>query len=106
MERKVKYSYEFKLRCIKEVLEQFEKENMGILTDMTVYQTNLLQFQQTIFIYSNSSWFNTYMDKNNPIVLKDTGEDRYIFVDSNAQYKADAENNNVTNILFIIYIEF
>lgn len=78
---------------IKEVLEQFEKENMGILTDMTVYQTNLLQFQQTIFIYSNSSWFNTYMDKNNPIVLKDTGEDRYIFVDSNAQYKADAENN-------------
>ena len=78
---------------IKEVLEQFEKENMGILTDMTVYQTNLLQFQQTIFIYSNSSWFNTYMDKENPIVLKDTGEDRYIFVDSNAQYKADAENN-------------
>ena len=77
---------------IKEVLEQFEKENMGILTDMTVYQTNLLQFQQNIFLYSTSSWFNTYMDKNNPIVLKDTGEDRFIFLKSNLEYKVDAEN--------------
>jgi hypothetical protein len=76
---------------IKEVLDQFEKENMGILTDMTVYQNNVLQFQQNIFLYANSSWYNTYMDTSNPIVLKEGSQNVYIFKESNSQSKIDAE---------------
>ena len=76
---------------IKDVLDQFEKENMGILTDMTVYQNNLLQFQQNIYLYGTSSWFRTYLDVENPIVLK-TGEDVYFFKESTPQSKVDATN--------------
>jgi hypothetical protein len=78
-------------KFIEEVLSQFEKENMGILTDMTVYQNNLLQYQQIVFLFGNSSWFNTYMDRNNPIVLKDGSLNVYLFKESNTQYKIDAE---------------
>jgi len=77
---------------IKEILDQFEKENMGILTDMTVYQNNLLNFQQNIFIYSNSSWFNTYMDKDSPIVLKQNSQNVFLFKTSTASAKLDATN--------------
>jgi hypothetical protein len=77
---------------IKEVLDQFEKENMGILTDMTVYQNNLLNYQQNIFLFANSSWYNTYMDTNNPIVLKQGPVNVYLFKTSSAQSKVDATN--------------
>ena len=52
------------------VLDQFEKENLGLLTDMTVYTNNLLTYQQIVFLYSTSSWFALNMDKDSPIVLK------------------------------------
>jgi hypothetical protein len=75
---------------IKEVLQQFQDENMGVLTDMTVYQNNLLNYQQNIFVYSNSSWFATYMDKDNPIVLKANSQNVYFFKESTSAYKVDA----------------
>jgi len=56
---------------VKEVLDQFEKENLGLLTDMTLYTNNLLTFQQIVFLYSSSSWFAKNMDRNFPLVLKD-----------------------------------
>jgi len=77
---------------IKTILDQFEKENMGILTDMTVYQKNLLNYQQNIFIYSNSSWFNTYTDKNNPIVLKQDSQNVFLFKQSTGESKLNATN--------------
>ena len=67
-------------------------ENMGILTDMTVYQKNLLNYQQNIFIYSNSSWFNTYTDKNNPIVLKQDSQNVFLFKQSTGESKLNATN--------------
>lgn len=75
---------------IKEVLDQFQAENMGVLTDMTVYQNNLLNYQQNIFLYANSSWFATYMDKDNPIVLKNNSQNVYFFKESTPSYKVDA----------------
>ena len=75
---------------IKEILQQFQDENMGILTDMSVYQTNLLSFQQNIFTFTNASWFATYMDKDNPIVLKNNEKDVYLFKESVPSYKLDA----------------
>ena len=64
---------------IKEVLDQFEKENMGLLTDMTLYSNNLLTYQQKVFLYGSGSWFSTYMDRDSPIVLKQKEQNVYIF---------------------------
>ena len=64
---------------IKEVLDQFEKENMGLLTDMTLYTNNLLTYQQKVFLFSNGSWFSTYMDRDNPIVLKKQTQNAFVF---------------------------
>jgi hypothetical protein len=66
-------------KFIDDVLSQFEKENMGILTDMTVYATNLLNYQQNIFLFSNGSWYSTYMDRDNPIVLKKESNNVFLF---------------------------
>ena len=78
---------------ISEILNQFEKENMGIITDMSVYQSNLLLFQQNVFLYSNSSWYNTYLDTDTPIILKKkNGLNVFFFKESTSQYKVDAEN--------------
>ena len=66
-------------KFIDEVLEQFEKENMGLLTDMTMYTNNLLTYQQKVFLFSNGSWFSTYMDRENPIVLKKQEQNVFVF---------------------------
>ena len=64
---------------IKTILDQFEKENMGILTDMSVYTSTLLNYQQKIFLFSNGSWYSTYMDRDNPIVLKKEKQNVFLF---------------------------
>mgnify|MGYP001333535397 CR=1 FL=1 len=51
---------------------------MGVLTEMTNYTNDLLGYQQKVFNYT-SSWYNTYMDVKNPIVLKSSGENVYNF---------------------------
>lgn len=80
---------------ITEVLTQFEKENMGTLTDMTVYTNNLLNFQQVIFLYTNSSWYNTYMAKDYPLVLKDGTQNLYLFKNLPVPEKQSAEQKLV-----------
>jgi hypothetical protein len=65
---------------IDRVLEQFTKENMGVLTTMTEYSNTLLAYQQKVFLFT-TSWYNTNMDLNSPIILK-SGEKLY-------QFKAD-----------------
>lgn len=94
---------------IDQVLDQFEKENMGLLTDMTLYTNNLLTYQQKIFLFSNGSWFSTYMDRDNPIVLKTKSQNAFVFkqvyeIDPSkkqtaiAQLKGDiAQYNDVLN---------
>jgi hypothetical protein len=64
-------------RFIDEVLEQFTKENMGVLTTMTDYTNTLLTYQQKVFLFT-TSWYNTYMDIKNPIILK-SGQKVYTF---------------------------
>ena len=63
---------------IDKVLEDFAKENLGVLTEMTNYTNTLLTYQQSVFIYL-SSWYNTYMDTKNPVVLKN-GSNVYRFL--------------------------
>jgi len=64
-------------RFIDEVLEDFTKENMGVMTTMTDYTNTLLSYQQKVFLFT-TSWFNTYMDIKNPIILK-SGQKVYDF---------------------------
>lgn len=63
---------------ITEVLSQFEKENLGLLTDMTLFTNNLLTYQQIVYLYSSSSWFANNMDRDYPIVLKEN-QNAYFF---------------------------
>jgi len=69
---------------IDKVLEDFSKENLGVLTEMTNYTNTLTAYQQAVFVYL-SSWYNTYMDVKNPVVLKN-GTNVYRF-----QKKYDAQ---------------
>lgn len=82
----------------KEVLEQFEKENMGILTDMTLFSTNLLTYQQKVFLYANASWYSTYMDRENPIVLLN-GENVFLYKPNlDATKRLEGENKLKSDI--------
>jgi hypothetical protein len=62
---------------IDDVLNNFTKENLGVLTTMTDYSTNLFEYQKKIF-FGTSSWYNTYMDIKNPIILNN-GQKAYVF---------------------------
>ena len=54
---------------IKKVLSQFTKENLGVLTEINNYVNSLLNYQQSIYTYATTSWFNKYMNVKEPIVL-------------------------------------
>ena len=62
---------------INTILNDFSKENLGVMTEMTNYVNSLLSYQQKVFVYT-SSWFNTYMDAKTPIVLK-SGQNVFTF---------------------------
>ena len=58
---------------ITNILEQFTKENMGVLTDVTTYQNAVIDYQSQVYVFAQTSWFQRYMDVKNPYTLK-TGE--------------------------------
>jgi hypothetical protein len=78
---------------IDKILEQFAKENLGVLTEMTNYVNALLGYQQKVFLYG-SSWYNTYMDFKNPIVLK-SGQNVYFF---NPNLDAQKQQTSLTEL--------
>jgi len=82
---------------IDQVLEDFTKENMGVLTTMTEYTNALLAYQQKVFIYT-TSWFNTYMDVKNPIVLKN-GQNVYTPLKSLSIEKRDTAATELNGII-------
>ena len=64
-------------KFIDDVLSEFAKENLGVLTEMTNYTNALTLYQQKVYLYG-SSWFNNYMNVKSPIVLKN-GQNIYDF---------------------------
>jgi hypothetical protein len=66
---------------IKNKLENFAKQNMTPLTNLETYRSQLVDYQGKVFLYvgSETSWFNTYMDKNNFYLLRDKVTKVYIF---------------------------
>jgi len=56
---------------IKNVLDNFAKQNLDPLTNISVYQKQLGEFQGEVFLYRGTSWFYKYCDTKNYFVLKD-----------------------------------
>jgi hypothetical protein len=80
-------------RFIKNILDKFTKENLGVLTELDNFQTQLTEFQKKVFFYGDS-WFETFMDKTNSYTIKDTNDVVYIFkkeYDANKQSEAETK---------------
>jgi hypothetical protein len=64
---------------IKEILEKFEKENLGVLTDISNYTTTLNDYQRDVF-FSTSSWAKKYLETDEPFVVNNEEKTKiYIF---------------------------
>jgi hypothetical protein len=81
-------------RFIKDILEKFTKENLGSITELDNFQTQLTEFQKKVFFYGDS-WFETYMDKTTSYSLKDSKEVVYTYKkdysDPNKQAEAETK---------------
>ncbi len=66
---------------IKNILEQFTKENMGSLTDVSNFQNSLITYQSKVYFTAGLSWFNKYMDTKNPYITKN-GETVYTWLET------------------------
>jgi hypothetical protein len=56
---------------IKNVLDNFTKENLEPLTNCEVYQTELIDFQKKVFYELEKSWFRKYCDPKIFYILND-----------------------------------
>jgi hypothetical protein len=63
---------------IKNILSEFTKNNLGVLTEVNNYTNSLLNYQQSIYTYLNTSWYALFMDTKEPIITKN-GEKLYTF---------------------------
>lgn len=77
------------------VMDNFTKQNMDPLTDLDAYQKVINEYKGNILIYQQDSWFNKYMDKDFPFILKNKFKTKvYTFKSNlNKQNKADAISN-------------
>jgi len=55
---------------IKNILDSFTKQNLDPLTQLDSYQKTINDYTQEVYYTQALSWFNTYMDKTRPFVLK------------------------------------
>jgi hypothetical protein len=53
---------------VKNILDSFSKQNLDSLTNVESYQKTLNSFKSEVFI-STTSWFDTYMDKINFLII-------------------------------------
>jgi hypothetical protein len=54
---------------VKNVLDNFTKQNLTPLNDITEYENTLLNLRKEIYLAQSVSWFEKYMDTKNYIVL-------------------------------------
>jgi len=55
---------------VKNILDSFTKQNLDPLTQLDAYQKTINDYTQDVYYTQAQSWFNTYMDKTRPFVLK------------------------------------
>jgi hypothetical protein len=77
---------------IREILEKFEKENLGVLTDIGNYTTTLSDYQRDVF-FSTSSWAKKYLNTDSPFVMNNPEKTKiYIFKELTLEKKISAIN--------------
>ena len=77
---------------IKNILDSFSKQNLDPLTQLDEYQKTINSYTQDVYYAQGVSWFNTYMDKTRPYILKNIFKTKvYTFKpEFNKQAQADA----------------
>jgi hypothetical protein len=64
---------------IKNVLDQFTKQNLDPITNIGDYQGTLNEYQGRVYYYAGTSWFNEYMDSKNFYVLEKSKSKVYTY---------------------------
>lgn len=80
---------------IKNILDSFTKKNLNPLTDVDDYISDISKYRTSICYY-NPSWFYSYIDTTNYLVLKDTKVKVYPFkkeIYENIEKKNEAVNS-------------
>ena len=72
---------------VKNVLDNFTKQNLTPLNDITEYENTLMNLRKEIYITQSVSWFEKYMDTKNFLVLDEPN-----FGDIKSLLPASAEN--------------
>jgi hypothetical protein len=55
---------------VKNILDSFTKQNLDPLSQLDDYQKTINNYTQDVYYTQAQSWFNTYMDKTRPYILK------------------------------------
>jgi hypothetical protein len=83
---------------IKNILEKYSKENLGVITEISNYLTTLNSYRLDVYTAS-SSWYNQYLDRRKPFVTAD-GSIYYTFKkEYDATQKIDAKSKLETGII-------
>jgi hypothetical protein len=85
---------------VKNILDEFTKENLDPITNIESYQTTLNDYEKDVFLYRSDgkgSWFDKNMDNTNFLILNDANKTKvYTFkkeiVNSAPNAKTDLEN--------------
>jgi hypothetical protein len=80
----LRYSLE---NFVKNVLDNFTKQNLTPLNDITEYENILINLRKEIYITQSVSWFEKYMDTKNYLVLKESN-----FGNVKSLFPASAQN--------------
>lgn len=64
---------------LKNTLDNFSKENLNPLTDLDIYQNDLIKYSKDVYYTTKFSWFDKYMDQKNFYSLQGTGKKVYTF---------------------------
>ena len=84
---------------VKNILDSFTKQNLDPLTQLDAYQKTINEYTQEVYYTQSQSWFNTYMDKTKPFILKNIFKTKvYTFkpeFDKQAQADATAKLDGI-----------
>ena len=56
------------------VMEAYSKEDMSVLTDIVNYENDLSDYRRKVFINTQDSWFEKYVDASSKIVKSNTSQ--------------------------------
>jgi len=78
---------------LKDLIDKFTKENLGVLTDIGNYETLVQEYEKEVYSYTDS-WAKTNLDFTNPFIIKDLEKTKvYTFLkEKNLEQRTTAIN--------------